>query len=125
MLRGFDEGIVGGIVGGMTLDFLSAAPFGLFTGLLGLIGALTALGESNLYRGNLLLFLSTAALATVVLHGGTILVMQAAGLQAVGLLRFIQFVVPTAVLNALLMPLVFRLVLRGVRALGDWRQLEL
>jgi rod shape-determining protein MreD len=125
MIRGLDEGTVGGIAGGLALDLLSAAPFGVHTGLLGLIGSLTALGESNLFRGNLPIFVTTAALATVALHGGSFLVLQAAGQQTFGLPRFVQFVVPTAALNALLMPLVFMLVQRAVRALGGWRQLEL
>lgn len=123
--RGLTEGSIGGIVGGLALDLTSATPFGLHTGLLGAIGSLTALGEENLFRGNVVLFAITGALATVVMHGGALLVLQAAGQQAVGLARFVQFVVPTAVLNALLMPLVYTLVRRVVRALAGWRQLEL
>jgi cell shape-determining protein MreD len=103
---------------------VSAAPFGLHTAVLGLIGAFTALGESNLYRGNLLLFLTTAALATIFLHAGSLLGLQAAGLQSADLVRFVQFTVPTALLNALLMPLVFVLAQRFARMLDGWRQLE-
>ncbi len=125
MLRGLTEGTIGGVAGGLALDLLSAAPFGLHTGLLGLIGSFTALGESNLYRGNLILFLTTAALATIALHAGSLLVLQAAGLQAANLARFVEFTVPTALLNALLMPLAFALVQRFVRILEGWRQLEL
>ena len=125
MLRGLTEGTIGGVAGGLALDLLSSAPFGLHTALLGLIGSFTALGESNLYRGNTLLFLTTAALATLFMHGGSVLVLQAAGLQATGFLRFVQFTVPTMALNALLMPLAFVLVQRFVRALEGWRQLEL
>jgi rod shape-determining protein MreD len=125
MLRGLPEGTVGGIAGGLALDLLSAAPFGLHAGLLGMIGALTALGEANLFRGNVPLFLVTAGLGTLVLHGGSLLLLQAAGQQAIGPSRFVEFVVPTALLNALLMPFVFVLVQRSVRALAGWRQLEL
>ena len=124
MLRGLAEGTIGGIAGGLALDLLSAAPFGLHAALLGGIGSLTALGEANLYRGSLPLFLVTAAVATVGLHGGTLLVMQTTGQETFGLLRFVQFVVPTMLLNALLMPLAFVLAQRGVRALAGWRQLE-
>ena len=123
--RGLTEGSIGGILGGLALDTVSAAPFGLHAGLLGAIGSLTALGEENLFRGNVVLFAVTAALATVVLHVGSLLVLQAAGHQAPGLVRVVQFVVPTALLNAALMPLVYTLVRRGVRALAGWRRLEL
>lgn len=123
--RGVTEGSIAGIVGGLALDMLSAAPFGLHTGLLGALGSLTALGEENLFRGNPVLFALTAALATVVMHGGSLLLLQAAGQQTIGLGRFVQFVVPTAVLNAILMPLFYTAVRRGVGALAGWRQLEL
>ena len=124
MNRGLSEGAVGGVAGGLALDLLSAAPFGLHAGLLVLIGSLTALSESNLFRGSVPIFLTTAALATVVLHGGSLLVLQAAGQQTVSFPAFVQMVVPTAALNALLMPLAFVFVQRTVRALGGWRQLE-
>jgi rod shape-determining protein MreD len=123
--RGLAEGAIAGILGGLALDTLSAAPFGLHTGLLGAIGSLTALGEENLFRGSLALFALTAALATVVLHAGSLLLLQASGQQALSFARFVQFVVPVAVLNAVLMPLAYTLVRRGVRALAGWRQLEL
>jgi len=125
MIRGVAEGTVGGIAGGLALDLTSAVPFGLHTSLLGLTGSLTALGEANLFRGNLPLFVTTAALATICLHGGSILVLQAAGQQTVTLTQFVRFVVPTAVINALLMPLAFGLMQRVLRALGGSRQLEL
>ena len=38
---------------------------------------------------------------------------------------FVRFVVPTAFMNALLMPLAFGLMQRALRALGSSRQLEL
>jgi rod shape-determining protein MreD len=139
MLRGVPEGAIIGIIGGMLLDVLSAGPFGLYTTLLGVIAACTALGESNLYRGNVPLFVATAGLATVALHGGEILGLQLAwhnslpanvqqqstAWQGPVVLRFIQFVVPTLALNALLMPVVFNVIQRAVRVLSGWRQLEL
>jgi rod shape-determining protein MreD len=125
IVRGVTEGSIAGIVAGLALDTLSATPFGLHTGLLGAIGSLTALGEENLFRGNLPLFAVTAALATVVLHGGSVLVLQATGQQTSNAFGFVQFVVPTAVLNAVLMPLFYTVIRRGVRALAGWRRLEL
>ena len=124
-IRGVAEGTVGGIAGGLALDLTSAVPFGLHTSILGLTGSLTALGEANLFRGNLPLFVTTAALATILLHGGSLLVLQAAGHQTVALAAFVRFVVPTAFMNALLMPLAFGLMQRALRALGSSRQLEL
>jgi rod shape-determining protein MreD len=125
MLRGFAEGTLAGLGAGLTLDLLSAAPFGLHAGLFVAIGAATAFGEENLFRGNLPLSALAAALAALALHGGALLALQASGQQTVGLVRFLQFAVPTMLLDALLMPLVFWLLRRWVRILAGWRQLEL
>jgi rod shape-determining protein MreD len=125
MLRGLAEGTLAGLTAGLALDLLSAAPFGLHAGLFVAISATVALGEENLFRGNLPLSALAAALAAVVLHGGGLLALQAAGQQTVGFVRFLQFAVPTMLLDALLMPLVYWLVRRWVRALAGWRQLEL
>jgi rod shape-determining protein MreD len=125
LIRGVAEGTVGGITGGVALDLVSGAPFGLHTGLLGMVGSLAALGEANLFRGNMPIFSLAAALATVLLHAGSLLVLQAAGQQTPGLAGFVRFTVPVAILNAALMPLVYTVIQRGVRVLGGWRQLEL
>ena len=125
MLRGVAEGTVAGLTAGLALDLLSAAPFGLHAGLFVLIGAATALGEENLFRGSLPLAVLAAALAALLLHGGSLLILQASGQQTVGFVRFLQFAVPTLLLDALLMPLVFLLVRRWVRLLAGWRQLQL
>ena len=64
-------------------------------------------------------------LATVLFHAASVLVLQASGLQTLGLRGFVQYAVPIAMLNAALMPLVYAVIQRGVRVLGGWRQLEL
>jgi rod shape-determining protein MreD len=125
LIRGVSEGTVGGITGGLALDLVSGAPFGLHTGLLGMLGSITALGEANLFRGNMPIFALSAALATVLFHAASVLVLQAAGQQTLGLRGFVQYAVPIAMLNAALMPLVYAVIQRGVRVLGGWRQLEL
>ena len=125
IVRGLTEGAIFGILGGLALDVLSAGPFGLFTVLLGAIGTLTAIGEANLFRGSLPLYVVTAAVITLIYYIGVALGLQASGLETYGFASFVQQVVPGATWNALLMPFVFVLVRRGVRILGGWRQLEL
>jgi rod shape-determining protein MreD len=123
--RGVTEGAIFGILGGLALDVLSAGPFGLFTVLLGAIGTLAAIGEANLFRGSLPLYVVTAALVTMIYYIGVALGLQVSGLETYGFARFVQQVVPGSLWNALMMPFFFVLVRRGIRVLGGWRQLEL
>ncbi len=125
LLRGIQEGVLAGVVGGLALDVVSGTPFGLHTGVLALIGGVTALGEATLYRGSLAFFFGTAVLVTVTYHGALVLVLQALGWEMPTFARLVRIVVPTVLINALLMPLVFTLATRLYRALSGWRQLEL
>ena len=125
VLRGLQEGILAGLIGGLALDLVSGTPFGLYTVLLTLIAACAALGEATLHRDSLGLLVGTAVLATVAYHGVLVLALQALGWSTPGFARLIQVLVPTVLLNAALMPIAFILARRLVRALSGWRQLEL
>ena len=106
LARGVQDGLLGGIVGGLALDLMSGTPFGLHTLLLGLIGGGTAIGGGSLARGGLALLFGAAVLTTVAYHGAAVLV-------------------PTIFLNALFMPFAAAFARRLDRALSSWRRLEL
>ena len=125
LLRGVQEGALTGLVGGLALDLVSGTPLGVYTALLGLIGAVAALGEATLHRGSPGLLFGTAVLVTVGYHGLAVLVLQALGWSMPGFARLVQVLVPTVLINAVLMPIVFVLARRLFRALSGWRQLEL
>jgi rod shape-determining protein MreD len=125
LIRGLEEGALAGLAGGLALDLVSGTPFGLYTAILTLIGAMTALGEATLHRGSLAFFFGTAVLVTVAYHGVAILVFQALGWEMPGFSRLVGGLVPTVLINAALMPVAFVLARRLFRALSGWRQLEL
>ena len=125
LLRGFQEGALAGVIGGLVLDLVSGTPFGLYTALLTLIGGFAALGEAALHRGSLGLFFGTAVLVTVAYQGLSVLMLQALGWSTPSFARLVQVLVPTVLLNAVLMPIVFALARRLYLALSGWRQLEL
>jgi rod shape-determining protein MreD len=125
LLRGIEEGALAGLVGGLALDLVSGTPFGLYTGVMTLIGTVTALGEATLYRGSLAFFFGTAVLVTVSYHGATVLLLQALGWEMPTVARLIRVLVPTVLVNAALMPIAFAVAQRLFRALSGWRQLEL
>jgi rod shape-determining protein MreD len=125
MLRGSAEGAVVGFVGGVLQDSAVYTPFGVNGALLGLIGYCTGLPQANVYRGNFPFFLGTAALATVVYHTLTFLVLQAFGWGLPPLSQTYGMALPAAVLNALLLGPTFLLCQRLMRALDGWTQLRL
>ncbi len=125
LLRGIEEGALAGVVGGLALDLSSGTPLGLDTAILTLIGAVTSLGEHTLYRGSVAFFFGTAVLVTVCYHGALLLALQALGWDIPSFTRLVQVLVPTILINAVLMPIVFTLAQRLLRTLSGWRQLEL
>ena len=125
LVRGVQDGLLAGLVGGLALDLMSGTPFGLNTVLLGLIGWGTAAAGGTLERGGLALLFGTAVLTTVAYHGVTVLVLRVLGWDFPGLMRFVNVLVPTIFLNALLMPFAAAFARRVDRALSSWRRLEL
>jgi rod shape-determining protein MreD len=125
LVRGTQDGLLAGLVGGLALDLMSGTPFGLHTVLLGLIGAGTAIGGGTLERGGLALLFGTAVLTTVAYHGIMVLVLRVLGWDLPGLMRLVNVLVPTIFLNALLMPFAAAFARRLDRALSSWRRLEL
>ena len=125
MLRGSGEGAFVGFLGGMLLDSVTYTPFGINTALFGLIGYAVGLPEVNAYRGNIPYFMGVAAVATIVYHTLYFLILQALGNLMPPLLETYATAVPAALLNALLVPPMFIVCRRLVRALAGWSQLRL
>ena len=81
-------------------------------------------GEVGIPGATVELF-GTAVLTTVAYHGATVLVLRALGWDFPGLMRFVNVLVPTIFLNALLMPFAATFARRLDLALSSWRRLEL
>lgn len=125
LVRGAQAGLLAGLVGGLALDLMSATPFGMYTLLLGLIGAGTAAVGGALAQGGLALLFGTAVLTTAAYHGVTVLVLRLLGWDFPGAMHFVNVLVPTIFLNALAMPFAASFARRLDRALSSWRRLEL
>jgi len=108
LLRGAREGIVWGFIGGLALDFLSGATFGSSTFTLTLVAYLASLGQVTIYRTNPL-FPSITALGIHIIHDCIFLIVLSMTGHAVAWQEaLLQITMPTALLGALLMPLVYR-----------------
>jgi rod shape-determining protein MreD len=102
--QGVSEGLLAGTIGGLVVDLLSATPFGAATIGLGLVGFLTGLGDTNVYRANLFIPPVAVFLATVMYHSFLMLSLQGDGRTVEWLSTLALQTVPGAFLNAVLAP---------------------
>jgi rod shape-determining protein MreD len=108
LLRGAREGVVWGFVGGLALDFLSGAAFGSCALTLTLVAYVASLGQFTIYRTSPV-FPSAMALTTNIVHDCIFMVLLAVTGHAVAWRdTLVQITMPTALLGAMLMPLVYR-----------------
>lgn len=68
ILRGMDEGMLWGFVGGLCLDCFSGYPFGTCTVALVVVASLVSLGEGTFIRTHALLPLATVFAATLLYY---------------------------------------------------------
>ena len=106
LLRGRKEGAVWGFVAGLAVDLFSGAPFGAATLALMASGFLAGLGAASILHAHFALPLAVAFLATVVYGLCFMAVMQIAGQPVIWWENFWRILLPSAALNAVLMPLV-------------------
>lgn len=107
MLRGSRQGLIWGLVGGLSLDVLSSLPFGTSTALLMLAGLLAGLVRAEIWAGHLILPVVAAALATVLFDLLGLACGAVAGWPVDWLEMFLGVALPSAGLNALVMVVVF------------------
>lgn len=107
LLRGGREGVVWGFVGGVMLDLLSGAPFGVITLPLLLVGFLSGLGEINVFRSNFLLPGLVVLLATLFYNAFALFLLQVLGEPVLWESALLHVILPAALLNLLVLPLVY------------------
>jgi rod shape-determining protein MreD len=106
LLRGAKEGMVWGFIAGVAVDLFSGAPFGAAT--LGMLAAsiLSGLGQAAVFRAHVALPLLVMFLATIVYDLVFLLVVRITGETVDWLPSLLRVILPSAVLNALLTPVV-------------------
>ena len=110
VLRGSKEGMVWALIGGVVMDLFSAAPFGISTLTLLIVGFASGLGQASFFRIDLLVPIVIIVPATLVyqlcIAGLLSLLTGAAGWGT----RFGQIVLPTILVNSVGMIVVYVLV---------------
>ena len=112
ILRGSGEGIAVSLVGGLMLDALSGAPFGVATAALVLASYVIGLGAINVFRGAASFPFAAAALATVLYDLGFSFLLRITGRPIAWGATLWRLVLPGVVVNALFMVPVYYLMAR-------------
>jgi rod shape-determining protein MreD len=107
LLQGKRQGLLWGCVAGMSIDILSGAPFGAATLSLALVGFLAGLGQATVFRYHMVLPLLAVFLATILYDLVFLAIVGILGQPVAWVDSLLRIVQPSAVLNALLAPLVF------------------
>ncbi len=107
LVRGRREGMIWGFIAGLVVDLLSGAPFGAATLALTAVGFLSGLGEATVFGARMVLPLITMFLATILYHLLFLVVVRISGHPVAWLDSLVRLVLPTAVLNTALTPVVF------------------
>jgi rod shape-determining protein MreD len=107
LLRGPKEGALWGFIAGSMVDLLSGAPFGAATVSLIAVGFLAGLGEATVFRARIALPMLVTFLATIVYELLFLLIVRISGQWVAWLDSVLRLVIPSALLNAVLTPIVF------------------
>ena len=116
IIRGVQEGLLWGLIGGLILDVVSAAPFGTTTAVLagiGFLGGICGIPLRSAWTAPLV----AAALATVVYDGLLMVLWALFGWEWRWVDTFYDVVFPAALLNALVMAPIYWLLDRLRRRL--------
>lgn len=107
LLQGSRQGMIWGFIAGVTVDIFSGAPFGAATLPMLAIGFLSGLGHAAVFRARALLYLGTIFSATLVYDLLFLLVVWISGATVAWLDSLWSLILPSAVLNVAVTPLVF------------------
>ncbi len=124
IFRGSGEGVALGFAGGLMLDLLSGAPVGMSALTFSLVGFLTNLGESSLFKSNWVLPMVAAFVASVTSDALQVLILQAAGWRLDWVTAMLRIGIPGAIQCAVVMPLIYGPMRWAFRRAGGGAELE-
>jgi len=105
--RGFDEATVWGLVGGGLVDLYSAGPFGVNVLALGVVAVLAAAAGSALRQARGLVLLAYSPFGTIVYELLALFILQNLGWRFDWPAMVALVVLPAAIVNTVVAPLVY------------------
>jgi len=108
-LRGWEEGLGWAAIGGLSLDFISAAPFGVFTLALLLVTLAASLSHGRVFGNNIILLLALTFILGLLFNSIALLSLNLLGRPVSWIDAFSSVILPAALFNVGIMALVFPL----------------
>lgn len=118
ILRGLEEGLTWALIGGLCLDALSAAPFGLFTLTTLLVALVANLSHGRIFGSSIVLPLGLIFPLSLLFNGLALLLLYLWGAPVNWEEAFYSVVLPAAIFNTGVMLVVFPLLYLLNRALN-------
>jgi len=109
VLRGLEEGLFWALIGGLSLDLLSGAPFGVFTLSMLLVALTSSLFHGRLFGSSIVLPLSLTFPLSLLFNGLALLFLALLGRHIVWSDAFFSKLLPIAIFNTMVMMLIFPL----------------
>jgi rod shape-determining protein MreD len=116
LVRGKREGVIWGFIAGVAVDLLSGAPFGAATLSMMAVGFIAGMSQATVFGTRAALLMLAMFLATIVYDLLFLAVVGISGQPVMWLDAFTHMIFPSAMLNALLMPIFFW----TMRKLSTW-----
>ena len=109
ILRGPGEGLIWALIGGLCLDLVSGAPFGVFTFAALLVALVASISHGRIFGSSIVLPLSLTFPLSLLFNGLALLLLVLLGRPVVWADAFFNVLLPAAVFNTVVMMLVFPL----------------
>ena len=109
VLRGIEEGALWALIGGVSLDVLSGAPFGVFSFTMLLVAVVTGLFHGRTFGSSIVLPLMLTFPLSLLFNGGALIFLNLLGHPLNFTDAFFYIMIPSAIFNTSLMLLVFPL----------------
>lgn len=118
ILRGLEEGLIWALIGGLSLDFISGAPFGVLTLAMLLATLVANLSHGRVFGSSIVLPLSLTFPLSFLFNGLILFILALLGRPIVWADALSNVLLPAAVFNTAVMILVFPLLYLLNRALN-------
>ena len=109
LLRGAPEGVMWALIGGLSLDFLSAAPFGVFTLALLAVVSVTSFVHGRTFGSSIVLPLSLIFPLSLLFNGLSLLIFSLLGRPTDWTAAFTNILFPAAIFDTGIMVILFPL----------------
>jgi rod shape-determining protein MreD len=109
LLRGSRDGLIWGFLAGVAVDVLSGAPFGAATLSLMAVGFLGGLARRSVYAAHFVFPMVLVFLVTILYNALFLLIVGLSGDAVMWLDSLLRIILPSAILNAALAPVMLAL----------------